>query len=69
MTRRTLLHALAHGLLAWPLAYGAIVLVGFMHASGQYVAHWTDTYGGSFSAKGAEGARRLFALDTLVRAP
>ena len=35
-----------------PPAYEAIVLVGYIHASGQYVAHWCDTFGGKFSAVG-----------------
>ena len=35
-----------------PPAYEAIVLIGYVHATGQYVAHWTDTYGGKFSAMG-----------------
>jgi hypothetical protein len=33
-----------------PPAYEAIVLIGFIHATKQYVAHWTDTYDGKFSA-------------------
>jgi len=35
-----------------PPAYEAIVLVGYIHSSRQYVAHWCDTYGGKFSAIG-----------------
>lgn len=35
-----------------PPAYEAIVLIGFIHGSGKYVAHWTDTFGGKFSAMG-----------------
>lgn len=35
-----------------PPAYEAIVLIGFIHASKKYVAHWTDTFGGKFSAIG-----------------
>ena len=35
-----------------PPTYEAIVLIGFIHATKQYVAHWTDTYGGKFSAMG-----------------
>jgi hypothetical protein len=35
-----------------PPAYEAIVLIGFIHSSGQYTAHWCDTYGGKFSAIG-----------------
>jgi len=37
---------------ALPSRYEAIVLIGFVHASGEYVAHWTDTFGGKFSAVG-----------------
>jgi hypothetical protein len=35
-----------------PPAYEAIVLIGFIHAIKKYVAHWTDTFGGKFSAIG-----------------
>jgi hypothetical protein len=35
-----------------PPAYEALVLVGYVPESGQYVAHWCDTYGGKFSAMG-----------------
>jgi len=35
-----------------PPAYEAIVLIGYVHASNEYVAHWTDTFGGKFSAVG-----------------
>lgn len=35
-----------------PPAYEAIVLVGYVHATKEYVAHWTDTFGGRFSAVG-----------------
>lgn len=93
-----------------PPAYEAIVLIGYVHATGRYVAHWTDTWGGKFSAIGtgtrtgnsiefrfdyedgpffntftwspaeqrwtfrmenqaADGSRRAFATDTLVRMP
>ena len=93
-----------------PPAYEAIVLIGYVHASAEYVAHWTDPYGGKFSAVGrarrdgnsipfrfdypdgpffntftwepdtgrwvfrlesqdADGRRRPFATDTLVREP
>lgn len=37
---------------AIPSRYEAIVLIGFIHASGEYVAHWTDTFGGMYSAIG-----------------
>jgi len=37
---------------ALPSRYEAIVLIGFVHASGEYVAHWIDTFGGKFSAVG-----------------
>jgi hypothetical protein len=35
-----------------PPSYEAIVLIGFIRATKQYVAHWTDTFGGKFSAMG-----------------
>jgi hypothetical protein len=35
-----------------PPAYEAIVLIGLIHAGNKYVAHWTDTFGGKFSAIG-----------------
>jgi hypothetical protein len=35
-----------------PPAYEAIALIGYIHSSKQYVAHWVDTYGGKFSAIG-----------------
>ncbi|MBK8322329.1 MAG: phospholipase D family protein [Betaproteobacteria bacterium] len=35
-----------------PPAYEAIVLIGYVHATKEYVAHWTDTFGGRFSAVG-----------------
>ena len=37
---------------AEPPKYEAIVLIGYSHADKQYVAHWTDTDGGKFSAVG-----------------
>ncbi|HTN48517.1 MAG TPA: hypothetical protein VMK32_03715 [Burkholderiaceae bacterium] len=37
---------------AEPPAYEAIVLIGFVHASQDYVAIWTDTFGGRFAAMG-----------------
>jgi hypothetical protein len=36
-----------------PPAYEAIVFIGYIHATRQYVAHWVDVYGGKFSAVGA----------------
>lgn len=38
--------------LAEPPTYEAIILIGYIHATKQYVAHWTDTFGGKFSAMG-----------------
>jgi len=35
-----------------PPAYEALVLIGYIHSSGQYTAHWCDTFGGKFSAIG-----------------
>lgn len=35
-----------------PSEYEAIVLIGYVHATRKYVAHWTDTYGGAYSAVG-----------------
>ena len=35
-----------------PPTYEALVLIGYSYADKQYVAHWCDTYGGKFSAKG-----------------
>lgn len=37
---------------ATPPAYEAIVLIGYIHSSGNYVAYWCDTFGGKFSALG-----------------
>jgi hypothetical protein len=37
---------------ATPPAYEAIVLVGYSHADREYVAHWCDVFGGSYSAIG-----------------
>ena len=37
---------------ATPSRYEAIVLIGFIHGSGEYVAHWADTFGGKYSAVG-----------------
>jgi hypothetical protein len=37
---------------ALPSRYEAIVLIGYIYASAEYVAHWTDTFGGKFSAIG-----------------
>lgn len=45
-----------------PPAYEAIVLIGFIHASKRYVAHWTDTFGGKFSAVGT-GERTANAVE------
>jgi hypothetical protein len=42
---------------ATPPAYEAIVMIGIIHATGEYVAHWCDTFGGKFSALG-KGTRR-----------
>jgi hypothetical protein len=35
-----------------PPTYEAMVMIGYDHATGRYVAHWCDTYGGGFSAMG-----------------
>lgn len=35
-----------------PPAYEAIVLIGHDASANRYVAHWTDTWGGQFSALG-----------------
>jgi hypothetical protein len=45
-----------------PPGYEAIVLIGFIHASQQYVAHWIDTFGGRFSAMGT-GQRNGDAIE------
>jgi hypothetical protein len=37
---------------ALPSRYEAIVLIGYIYESAEYVAHWTDTFGGKFSAIG-----------------
>ncbi len=37
---------------AHPSRYEAIVLIGYIYATGEYVAHWTDSFGGKFSAMG-----------------
>ena len=37
---------------AVPSRYEAIVLIGYIYGSAEYVAHWTDTFGGKFSAIG-----------------
>jgi hypothetical protein len=38
---------------AQPPQYEALLLVGYSHADKRYVAHWTDTWGGRFSAIGS----------------
>ena len=35
-----------------PPAYEAIVLIGYSYDDKRYIAHWCDTFGGKFSAKG-----------------
>ena len=45
-----------------PPAYEAIVLIGYIHATKEYVAHWVDTYGGRFSAVG-RGTRTANAIE------
>jgi hypothetical protein len=35
-----------------PSRYEAIVLIGYVYSSKEYVAHWTDTFGAKFSAVG-----------------
>ena len=37
---------------AQPPQYEALIHVGYSHADKRYVAHWTDTWGGKFSAIG-----------------
>jgi hypothetical protein len=37
---------------ATPPRYEAIVLIGYVYAEKQYVAHWTDTFGAKFSSVG-----------------
>lgn len=39
-----------------PTEYEAIVLIGFQETKERYVAQWTDTYGGEFSAIGYDHA-------------
>ncbi len=41
---------------ASPPKYEAIVLIGYVYSDKQYVAHWTDTFGGKYSAV-ARGTR------------
>ena len=48
--------------LSVPSRYEALVLIGYVYASGEYVAHWTDTFGGKFSAVG-RGARKNDAVE------
>ena len=45
-----------------PPAYEALVLVGYDHGAKAYVAHWTDTWGGRYSARGV-GTRRDNAIE------
>jgi hypothetical protein len=47
---------------ASPPRYEAIVLIGYVYSDKQYVAHWTDTFGGKFSALG-RGVRRGNAIE------
>jgi hypothetical protein len=35
-----------------PPRYEALVTIGIIHATGQYVAYWSDIFGGKFSARG-----------------
>jgi hypothetical protein len=37
---------------ATPPGYEAIVLIGYSHADHEYIAHWTDVFGGKYSAMG-----------------
>ncbi len=37
---------------ARPPEYEALVMIGYDHGAGKYVAHWCDTFGGKFSALG-----------------
>lgn len=45
-----------------PPAYEAIVLIGFDDDAHRYVAHWTDTWGGKFSALG-RGTRKGTSIE------
>ena len=45
-----------------PAKYEAIVLIGYNAKSRTYVAHWTDTFGGAYSALG-EGVRTGNAIE------
>ena len=38
--------------IADPPTYEALVLIGYSYADKRYVAHWTDTFGGKYSAIG-----------------
>ncbi|TDM09005.1 MAG: hypothetical protein C4K60_06520 [Ideonella sp. MAG2] len=35
-----------------PARYEALVLIGYVYSSQEYVAHWTDSFGAKFSAVG-----------------
>jgi hypothetical protein len=35
-----------------PRTYEALVLIGYSYTDKQYIAHWCDTFGGKFSARG-----------------
>ena len=45
-----------------PPTYEAIVFIGYVYATKQYVAHWTDTFGGKFSAMGT-GTRIMNSVE------
>jgi hypothetical protein len=47
---------------ASPPKYEAIVLIGYVYADKQYVAHWTDSFGAKFSAV-AKGTRNGNAVE------
>jgi hypothetical protein len=51
-----------------PPKYEAIVLIGFDPATRQYVAHWTDTFGGGASALG-RGKRVGNSVDFVFEYP
>lgn len=38
--------------LATPSRYEADVYIGYSHATGEYVAHWMDNFGGHFAGEG-----------------
>ena len=54
---------------ATPAQYEAMVYIGYDNASGRYVAHWIDVFGGRFSETLGYGRREVNSINFVFEYP